>query len=208
MVAMSPQSVLMHYGYIGVVIALILEFLFIPFPAETILVFSGVMWHKGLFHIVPLLIFATLGSWTGSMIAYWLGKRLGRPMLIRYGRYIKLDEKNLDKAETAFRKYSIAILGLGRFIAGIRVLIAYVAGINKMGIGLYAIVTLISAALWSAAFILVGATIGAEWHVISGWIFAHPRISITIGVALLAASGYYLRRKFIRNKTNNALTCK
>jgi len=192
---LSPSQILLHYGYIGVVIALILEFLLIPFPAETILVISGVMWHRGVFHIVPLLIVAALGSWTGSLIAYWLGGLLGRPVLLRYGRYVKLDEKNLLKAETAFRHYSVLILGVGRFIAGIRVLIAYVAGINKMGFGLYAVITLVSAAIWSAAFILLGATIGAEWHLVSAWILLHKSFSIIMGVIVIVAIVYWLRRR-------------
>ncbi|MCY0877169.1 MAG: DedA family protein [Firmicutes bacterium] len=192
---MSPSQLLQHYGYIGVVIALILEFLLIPFPAETILVVSGVMWHKGLFHLIPLLIVATLGSWGGSLLGYSLGRLLGRPVIVRYGRYVKLDEKNLLKAETAFRQYSVLILGIGRFIAGIRVLIAYVAGINKMSIGLYGVITLVSAAIWATAFILLGATIGTEWHVVSMWILMHKFLSGLFLVILLAVLFFWLRRK-------------
>lgn len=177
------------------VIALILEFLLIPFPAETILVISGVMWHRGVFHLVPLLIVAALGSWTGSLLAYSLGRLLGRPVIVRYGRYVKLDEKNLLKAEKAFRQYSVLILGIGRFIAGIRVLIAYVAGINEMSIGLYSVITLVSAAIWSAAFILLGATLGAQWHVVTAFVLAHKVLSVILGVIILAAFAFWLRRR-------------
>jgi len=129
-------------------------------------------------------------------LAYYLGSKLGRPVLLRYGKYVKLDENNLTKAEVSFRKYSILILGVGRFIAGIRVLIAYVAGINKMSIGLYAIITLISATIWSAAFILLGGTIGAEWHVVAHWVALHRVLSIIISVVVVAGIVYlWLRRR-------------
>ncbi len=192
---MSPYVIISHYGYFGVIIALILEFLLIPFPAETILVISGVMWHKGLFQLWPLIIIATAGSWVGSLIGYFIGSYVGRPVLLRYGKYVKLDEAKLVKAEHAFRRYSIAILGIGRFIAGIRVMIAYVAGMNKMGLGLYMFVTLISAALWSSAFILVGATIGAKWNFIVGLVKAHPRLSIVAGVIVVALVAVFWWRK-------------
>lgn len=204
---MSPHELLLHYGYAGVVVALIMEFLLIPFPAETILIFSGFMWHQGLFHLVPLLIVATLASWTGSYIAYWIGRRLGRPVLLRYGRYIRLDEKNLLRAEHAFSRYSIAILGIGRFIAGIRVLIAYVAGINKINQTLYLVITIISAALWAASFIMLGATIGAEWHLVVIWILAHRALSIAVGVALVALLVWWWmrkRKKAQASRTNGA----
>ncbi len=192
---MNVHVVLSHYGYLGVAVALILEFLFIPFPAETILVVSGVMWHRGLFHLLPLLATAIVGSWSGSLIAYFIGGRLGRPVLVRYGKYIRLDEANLLRAEVAFRKYSIAILGVGRFIAGIRVLIAYVAGINEMGLGLYALISFVSAALWASAFIMIGGTIGTYWHTIRLWVMTHPWLSGIIGLVILLALYYLWRRR-------------
>ena len=200
---MSPYVIISHYGYFGVVIALILEFLFIPFPAETILIISGVMWHKGIFHLVPLLIIATAGSWIGSLIGYFIGSYVGRPVLLRYGRYVKLDEVKLAKAEHAFRHYSIAILGIGRFIAGIRVLIAYVAGMNKMGLGIYMLITLISAALWASAFVLVGATIGAKWQWVVSMVKLHPRLAILAGVIMMSLLVYYWWKKRSKKHTKS-----
>ena len=201
---MSPHELLLNYGYVGIVAALILEFLLIPFPAETILVVSGFMWHEGLFHIVPLLVIATLASWTGSYIAYWIGRRFGRPVLLRYGRYVKLDEKKLLRAEHVFARYSIAILGIGRFIAYIRVLIAYVAGINKINQTLYLIITIISASLWAATFIMLGAVIGAEWHRIALWIMAHRALSAAVGVILVAALVWWWIRKRKKAQANRS----
>jgi membrane protein DedA with SNARE-associated domain len=194
---MSPHNLLVHYGYIGVIAALILEFLLIPFPAETILIVSGFMWHQGVFHILPLLIAATFGSWLGSYLAYWIARLIGRPVLLRYGRYIKLDERKLDKAELAFARYSVAILGIGRFIAGIRVLIAYVAGLNKMRQDLYLVLTAISAALWACAFILLGATVGALWKTVAAFAAAHLALTIAAGVVVVVGivALWYARRR-------------
>ena len=202
---MSPHAILLHYGYLGVVLALIMEFLLIPFPAETILVIAGFMWHQGIFHIVPLLIVASLGSWTGSLCAYWLGRTLGRPLLLRFGRYVRLDEHKLVRTERAFERYSIAILGIGRFIAFMRVLIAYVAGINRMNSSLYMLITLCSAALWASTFVLLGATIGIEWHRLAGWIAANPALSVLIGAAAAAAIAWLWMRRRKRDKARREL---
>ncbi len=203
---MSPHALLAHYGYFGIVIALILEFLLIPFPAETILILSGILWHRGVLHLFPLLVFATLGSFTGSLIAYYIGFYVGRPVLLRYGRYVKLDEAKLDKAEHAFEKYSLPIVGLGRFIAGIRVLIAYVAGMNKMRIWLYVIITIISAALWSALFVLIGATLSTYWHVILGLVVRYPVPSVAVLVALVALCVYFWRKQRLKNRKTRVFT--
>ncbi|MHB1630117.1 MAG: DedA family protein, partial [Bacilli bacterium] len=193
-------------GYLGIILALILEFLLIPFPAETILILSGILWRQGVLHLLPLLVFATVGSFVGSLCAYYIGFYVGRPVLLRYGRYVRLDEAKLDKAERAFEKYALPIVGLGRFIAGIRVLIAYVAGINKMPIWLYVIVTMISAALWSALFVLIGATLGAYWHIVRGAVLTHPVLSAAILAAVAALGLYFWRKNRLKIRKTRALT--
>ncbi len=186
MMDMSPQLILAQYGYAGVAFALILEFLLIPFPAETILVFSGIMWHQGVFHIVPLLLVAILSSWSGSLIAYFIGSYVGRPILLKFGRYVGLNESKLHKAELIFSRYSLPIVGFGRFIAGVRVLIAYVSGMNKMKIGVYSIITIISATLWSLVFIFLGSAVSAEWHLMVTWSSAHPVLAVIVGLLVVA----------------------
>ncbi len=200
MVDMSPHALLAHYGYAGVAFALILEFLLIPFPAETILVFSGVMWHQGVFQIVPLLIVTILSSWLGSLLAYVIGSYVGRPILLKFGRYVGLNESKLHSAEVIFRRYSLPIVGLGRFIAGIRVLIAYVAEMNKMGLGLYAIISLVSAALWSIVFIFLGSTVSSKWHVIVTWSVIHPILASLFGLLVIALAYvvWRFKHKFIK----------
>ncbi len=197
---MSAHTLLSHYGYAGIAFALILEFLLIPFPAETILVFSGVMWHEGVFRIVPLLAVAISSSWIGSLLAYLIGSYIGRPILLKVGRYVGLTEAKLYKAELAFRRYSLPIVGLGRFIAGIRVLSAYVAGLDKMGIRLYMVTTFISATLWAALFIFLGGTVSAEWHHILTWASTHPLIASVAGLAAIALLYviWRLKHKFVK----------
>lgn len=157
------QPLLHHYGYFGVFFILLVEMVGIPFPAETTLTISGFEWTSGVFKLLPLLLVAAIGNIVGSTIAYSLGRLLGRPLIVRFGRYLGITNERLDRANHTFHKYQGWVVIVGKFIAGIRVLIPYLAGINKMNFVVFSIFNAISAFLWAAAFIVLGRYIGVEW---------------------------------------------
>ncbi len=157
------QNVIHHYGYIGVFFMLFMENLGVPFPAETTLTISGIEWTQGVFKLIPLLLSASLGNILGSTIAYGIGRFLGRPVIVRFGKYIGITNERLDRANATFAKYRSPVVLFGKFIAGIRVLIPYLAGINKMPFAVFATYNAVSAVVWAGAFIFVGEYIGIEW---------------------------------------------
>jgi membrane protein DedA with SNARE-associated domain len=157
------QLLINHYGYPGVFIILMLEMIGIPFPAETTLTLSGVEWTQGTFHLVPLLFAATIGNAIGSIIAYWIGRLLGRHVIVRFGKFVGITSGRLDKANLTFQKYDTTVVLFSKFIAGIRVLVPYLAGINKMSFVFFTFCTTLSALVWSAVFIILGRYLGMEW---------------------------------------------
>ena len=157
------QTLIHHYGYIGVFFILFMENLGIPFPAETTLTISGIAWTQHVFRLIPLLVAASLGNILGSTIAYGIGRFLGRPVIVRFGKYIGITNERLDKANAMFQKYQSPVVLFGKFIAGIRVLIPYLAGINKMSFAVFTIYNAVSAVVWAGVFIVVGKYIGIEW---------------------------------------------
>jgi membrane protein DedA with SNARE-associated domain len=82
----------------------------------------------------------------------------GQPVIVRFGKYIGITNERLDKANEMFTKYQIPVILFGKFIAGIRILIPYLAGINKMSYNT------VSAVVWVSAFIIVGKYIEFEWR--------------------------------------------
>jgi membrane protein DedA with SNARE-associated domain len=156
------QLLIGHYGYFGVFIILMLEMLGIPFPAETTLTLSGVEWTQGVFHLVPLLLAAATGNAIGSIVAYWIGRLFGRPVIVRFGKYVGITSERLDKANLMFKKYETTVVLFSKFIAGIRVLVPYLAGINKMSFAFFTFCTTVSALVWSAVFIIFGKYLGIE----------------------------------------------
>ncbi len=188
------QALIHHYGYAGVFVILFLENVGIPFPAETTLTISGFEWMHGVFHLLPLLLVAGLGNIWGSTVAYGIGRWLGRPVIVRFGQYVGITHERLDKAESLFEKYQSPVVLVGKFIAGIRVLVPYIAGINKMSFWLFSIYNAISAWVWAAVFILLGNYIGKEWSRYHQYL-ARYWIPLLIVVVPLFGVYLYLRRK-------------
>jgi membrane protein DedA with SNARE-associated domain len=159
----SIQATIHHYGYFGVFFILLMEMIGIPFPAETTLTISGIEWTQHVFKLVPLLLSAAIGNILGSTIAYGIGRFLGRPVIVRFGKYIGITNERLDKANEMFGKYQSPVVLFGKFIAGVRVLIPYLAGINKMHFAVFTVYNAVSAFVWAAAFIIIGKYIEVEW---------------------------------------------
>jgi membrane protein DedA with SNARE-associated domain len=159
----SIHALIANYGYVGVTCILCLEMIGIPFPAETTLTVTGFAWSQGDFHFIPLLLSAVIGNLIGSTVAYWIGAWLGRPVVLRFGRYIGLTEARLNAAERKFQGYETIVVLIAKFIAGVRVAIPYLAGINRMSFALFTMVNTIGAILWAAVFILAGRYAGEAW---------------------------------------------
>ncbi|HKK46258.1 MAG TPA: DedA family protein [Balneolaceae bacterium] len=195
---LNIQHLLHHYGYWGVFFILLIEMIGIPFPAETTLTLSGFEWANGAFNLFPLLIAASIGNIIGSTIAYGIGRLLGRPVIVRFGKYVGITHERLDNSSHLFHKFQRWFIILCKFVAGIRVFIPYVAGINEMNFVLFSILNAISAFLWATLFIFLGRYIGIEWldhyKIISKYFF--PWGIVLLIIAVLAI----LLRRWHKNK--------
>ncbi|GMA51857.1 hypothetical protein GCM10025857_32140 [Alicyclobacillus contaminans] len=181
------------YGYWGLYGGLALEYLFIPVPGETTLTTAGILWQKPQYHLSLfwLLLSTTLGTFTGAMFGYLVGRALGRPFLVRYGKYVRLTPERIDKASRMFTRYTIPTLVLSRYIAGIRIIVPYIAGINRVRLILFVPVMLLSSLLWTSTFILAGVVIERAWrHFIHNW--RHNLIPTLLIVAVLVAAYLYI----------------
>ncbi|GGJ09603.1 alkaline phosphatase [Alicyclobacillus cellulosilyticus] len=193
--------ILQTYGYFGLFVALALEYVFVPVPGETTLTTIGILYQSKAYHLnlTLLILSTTLGAYLGSTLAYTIGRMLGRPFLERYGRYVGLTPARIDRAEHLFRRYTIPTLVVSRYIAGVRILVPYVAGINRVRLAVYLPVMLIANGLWTTTFILAGRVIERAWHhFIHHW--RHDLIpAILITAAFVIAYLYFHR--WLKRKT-------
>ncbi len=190
----NVHQLIEHYGYAGVSIVLLLEMIGIPFPGETILILCGIGWMKGELSLVPLLLFAALGNILGCTAAYFLGQYFGRALLLRFGRVFGITNKKLDKAEQHFHKYQIALILFAKFIAGIRVLASYLAGINRMPFALFSLYNAIGSLIWVTVFIVFGRYLSFAWE---RYHQVLHQFMLPLILLVLLAVGLYLGRRYI-----------
>jgi membrane protein DedA with SNARE-associated domain len=151
-------------AYTVVFVLMALQSACIPIPSEVIMPFAGYKLCHSTLDLVILATVASLASNLGSIPAYWLGAKGGRPMVERYGRFILLNRHDLDLADRFFARFgSIATL-IGRMLPIVRTFIAFPAGIARMNQLRFHIYTFIGSWPWCFVLAYVGMKLGAQWN--------------------------------------------
>ncbi|MDR1519412.1 MAG: DedA family protein, partial [Planctomycetota bacterium] len=137
-------------GYPGVLFLMAVESSLIPFPSELVMPPAGFLVYQGRMAWFPVILAGTAGSLLGALANYWLARRLGRPFLIRYGKYFFLSPRGLEKAERFFAAHGEITTLVGRLIPVVRQLISLPAGAARMRLYKFCLFTLLGSGLWVA----------------------------------------------------------
>ncbi|MCD6136423.1 DedA family protein [Candidatus Bipolaricaulota bacterium] len=189
-------SIVNSMGYGGIVAAMFLESSFFPFPSELVLPPAGYLASQGKMELWIVVLLGIIGSLLGSLFNYWISLRLGRPLILRYGKYIGLTERAYDRAEGAFRRHGEISTFVGRLIPGLRQYISLPAGLARMPIGRFILFTGLGAGIWASVLALLGYVIGNNQEAI-GHSLHRITIYTAVGIVILVI-GYvvwYRRRK-------------
>ena len=151
-------------GYLSVVLLMAIQSACIPIPSEVIMPLAGYALAHTQLQLVILATVASLASNLGSIPAYWVGARGGRPMVERYGSYLLLSRHDLDRVDSFFDRFgSLAVL-IGRMLPIIRTFIAFPAGVAKMNQFRFHLYTFIGSWPWCYALAYVGMKLGASFN--------------------------------------------
>ena len=195
-------SVIASGGY-GMIFALmILEGVITPIPSEFIMPFAGYLSATGQFHLAVVVAVGTAGAAIGNTVAYYIGARVGRPLVDRYGRYIAIGPEDLRWAEAWFAKWGDAGVLIGHAVPGIRSFISFPAGIGKMRLRNFVAFSTIGAAIWNSVLVLAGYFLLQEWR-----LFAETTENVDLYVvvaAIAAVLGYVYWRKWRARKRAQA----
>ncbi|HZB83679.1 MAG TPA: bifunctional DedA family/phosphatase PAP2 family protein, partial [Rubrobacteraceae bacterium] len=192
-------SLIAQYGYVIVFLGVMLESAGVPLPGETILIAAGFLVQQGHLDVGDAIIFGSLGAVTGDQIGYWVGREGGRRFVLRWGRYVLITHERLERAEGFFARHGGKAVFLARFVAGLRVFGALVAGISRMPWRTFFFYNALGGTLWATAAVMVGYLLGGSLNLIERWV---GRASLLLlGLVLLCLAFYFSYRWVARHHT-------
>ena len=158
------QDLLGGGSYFALLFLVTVENLFPPIPSELLLPLAGSRVAAGDFDYVVAVLAATVGSVTGALLLYALGRVGGRPLLLRHGRLLRLDERRLDRADDWFDAHGARIVLFGRLVPGVRSVVSVPAGLSEMPVGRFVALTALGSTVWNAVLIGAGWALGSRWR--------------------------------------------
>lgn len=178
-------------GYLGVLITMILVFSFMPFPSQVVLLPAGYLASQGEMSFVLIVLAGTTGGIIGAHINYILANKLGRSVIIKYGKYLLISEDGLRKAEQFFDKHGQFSIVVGLITPGIGQLITLPAGLAAMHRVRFFFSAVAGAFLWNLAMVLLGyffgdnqAFIADNWGKVTAGLFGTVAILATIYILI------------------------
>ncbi|MFA6896985.1 MAG: DedA family protein [Patescibacteria group bacterium] len=178
-------------GYPGLTFLMTLESMVAPVPSEAVMPFAGFLVYQGKMHWETVILFSTLGSIIGSLVSYYVGMRFGRPLIVKYGKYLLLNEHHLDLSEKFFQKFGQKTIFISRFVPIVRHFISLPAGAAKMNIWVFTLYTALGAALWNSFLTYLGYRLGSNWSLIRTY---SERLDIVVIALIIGGAGYVFYR--------------
>jgi membrane protein DedA with SNARE-associated domain len=156
-------SVISSTGYTGVGLLMAIESACVPLPSEIIMPFAGYLVEMGRLNLFWVATAGAIGCNLGSVIAYWIGAKGGRPFIERYGRFVLLSPRDLDRTERFFERYGSITVFVGRLLPVVRTFIALPAGMARMRQWRFHLYTFLGSWPWCFVLAYVGVRLGRAW---------------------------------------------
>jgi membrane protein DedA with SNARE-associated domain len=172
-------------GIVLVFVLMAAESCGVPFPSEVIMPFAGFLAAQGHISLPGAILAGTLGNVAGSLVAYGLAARFGRPLLLGPGRRIGISASHLDLADRWFERHGLTAVLVGRVLPVVRTYISFPAGLARVELVRFTLLTFIGALPWCIALAAGGYAIGANYDRISGPIEIVAIITAVILVAIV-----------------------
>ncbi len=147
-------------GYLGIIALMFLESSFFPFPSEVVVPPAGYLAYRGDMELWLVIVCGILGSLLGALFNYFLALWLGRPLLVRYGKYLFLPEERFLKVDAFFSRHGEISTFVCRLIPGIRQYISFPAGLARMNLWKFCLYTSLGAAIWVVVLASIGYFVG------------------------------------------------
>lgn len=180
-------------GYWGIMIGLMLEVI----PSEIVLSYGGYLVAKQEITFWGAVFFGTIGGTIAQIFVYWIGRYGGRPFLEKYGKYLLIHKKHIDVAEDWFNRYGTGVIFTARFIPVVRHAISIPAGMARMSLIRFTVLTTLAVIPWSMGFIYLGYKLGDNWQNIDEAVAPYAKYLLWGGLVLTLA---YIAFKLVKGR--------
>lgn len=177
-------------GHTGIAILMMFESMITPIPSEAVMPFAGWLVETGRFTFFGVAVASTIGSMAGSLLSYAMGYYGGKPLVEKFGKYLLLNNSDLEITERFFTKYGSPAIFIGRFIPVVRHLISIPAGAGKMRLLPFCVYTFIGATAWNMFLAWVGFKMKEHWEVIHH--YSKP-VDIVMVIVILVFIAYFVK---------------
>jgi membrane protein DedA with SNARE-associated domain len=175
------RNALVHYGYWAIAGVLVLENAGLPVPGETVLLLASFLaYSEHQLQLSWIIVVATLATTASGEIGFALGRYGGRPLIERYARIFRVDPANLARGERLFGRYGAATIFFARFIFGLRVLAALLAGALRMPWQKFVFFNFLGATVWVTVISSAGYFFGGHWNQL---VHDMKRFDLAVGTA-------------------------
>lgn len=186
------QGVISAGGYGGVALLMAIESACIPLPSEVIMPFAGSLVPSGRFTLWGSGLAGAIGCVIGSIPAYYAGAYGGRPLILKYGRYILLSAAHLDQADRFFARRGELTVFVARLLPVVRTFIAFPAGIARMPMGKFILYTFAGSLPWCLGLAWVGMKLGEHIDELKPWFHRFDAVLVALG---LIAVAWFVRKQ-------------
>jgi membrane protein DedA with SNARE-associated domain len=185
-------------GYPGIIVLMAIESSVLPLPSELVMPPAGYLAAKGQMNAVVAVAAGTLGSVLGALVNYALALFVGEPLLRRYGKYVLVSNRSLDRTEAFFRRHGEISTLIGRLLPVVRHLISIPAGVSRMRLDRFILFTALGAGLWCAILTYLGWIIGRHGEQVEAAIGSyvhHTLVTYVLPAIAILLAGYVLWRR-------------
>jgi membrane protein DedA with SNARE-associated domain len=181
------ESFLVHAGYGALILLCFLEAACIPIPSEIPFGFAGVLAYQGHLDLALVIILGTLAELAGSLVSYGVGRKGGRPLVDRYGRYVLITRADIDRAERFVDGRGGWAIPVGRALPFVRTFMSLICGIIEVPAARFALLSLLGTAIYASAVASVGYAVASTWTRIEHDISIASYIIVAVVVIAIAA---------------------
>ena len=179
-------ALMSRLGSPGAGLLVALESIFPPIPSELVLPLAGFAASRGDLQLVAAVVWTTLGSLVGALVLYLLGARLGEDRLRAAARRIPLvRESDLDTVDAWFTRHGGKAVFFGRIVPGVRSLISVPAGVARMPLARFVLLSTAGSLVWNSLLITAGYALGSRWEVVQSWVGRFQEVVVVLVVVLL-----------------------